>query len=531
MIISGKSKIIGLILFLSVLFAAWAGPHIYGDSVSYYMMASSLAKDGDFILGQRDAARWDKDGFEGVPVGAYVRRDDAGNMRYAKPVLFPMIAAPFFLVLGRPGLAILNGLLLGLCVVFPWLSLRRYTGSSVSFLIAFAFIGFSVIPAYAGWVTPDVFLFFCCSLCVFLLAEKKPMVCALVVGLIGGEKASFLLMLIPLAAFFAVKNEVKRLLMALGVCSLGIVFTVLLTGYCLKTFWAYSDPKYILFSGAIPRTLDEFQRRLALTPSELMDMRFNGPRIYFGNAINFLFGRFSGVLWYFFPAAVCSLIYFWRRNEIIDEERIQYDSFVLTAVLLSAVLLFFRPLNYFGGPGFFGNRYFFIYPALIFPPIFKTLRKPGLVLFLFLPAVLVSFQVLSDSLEMKNWHKSQWSAVHVSGFGAHTCTPPLRYAALEINAVENLPVYSRFFPGGLVLYAPQGLRNGSDGQAILGKGRETVFVLKGRRVDLELKTSSGEFVLRPVLVLVDKSNKELKSFFYFRPAEDLKLSGIGFKDI
>jgi hypothetical protein len=529
--ISGETKIIGFILFLGVLFAAWAGPHIYGDSASYYMMTSSLAKDGDFVLGQRDAARWNKDRFEAVPVGVYVRRDDAGIIRYAKPALFPIIAAPFFLMLGRFGLVILNGLLLGLCFVFSWLSLRRQISSFVAFAIALAFLGFSAIPAYAGWVTPDIFLFFCCSLCVFLLAEKKPMASALIIGLIAAEKVTFLLMLIPLVAVIAQKDGIKRVFKALGFCLLGLVFTVLLTRCCLGTFFAYSDPKYILSGGAIPQTLEEFQHRLVLAPPELLDMRFNGPQLYLCNIINFSVGRFSGIFWYGFPAVACVLIYFWRRRNISREGIIRGDSILVTAVMLAAVLLFFRPLNYFGGPGFFGNRYYFIYPVLLFPEAFKGIRKPAFVLLFFLPAALVISQVIANSLNLKNWHKSRWAAIYVQEFGAHTCTPPLKYAVLEINAVESLPVYSQILAEGLVLYAPSGFKKDPGGQIVLEKGQEIVFVLKKKQGGIELKTSSGEFILRPVLVLVDKSAKERKSFFYFKSMNYLRLSSIGFKDI
>jgi hypothetical protein len=526
--IASEPRIIGIILLLGILFAAWAGPHLYGDGVSYYMMISSLAKDGDLVLDHRDAQRWDKERFEGAPVGVYVRMDAAGNMRYAKPVIYPIVAAFFFFIFGRLGLAGLNGLLLGLCLVFSFLSLRCFLSRRDSLLIACGFFIFSFVPAYTGWVTPDIFLFFACSLCIFLLSVNKPMSCALIVGLIAGEKVTFLLMLIPLAAALAEKSGIKRLFKALGLCSLGLAFTVLLTGHCLKTFFAYSDPKYILFSGAIPQTLEELKRRLVLAPPELIDMRFNSPQLYLNNIVNFLAGRFSGMLWYGFPAAVCILIYLRRRQSGRIEQKLQGDSILLAAILLAAVLMAFRPLNYFGGPGFFGNRYFFIYPALLFPAAFKGLKKPAGIFLFFLPAVLVSSQVLANSLNLKNWHKSRWAGENVKGFAAHGCTIPLKYAALEINAIENLPVYSKPLSEGVVLYAPRGFRDDPDGKIFLEEGQETVFVQKNGQSLLKLKTSAGEFVLWPVLVLEDKANRENKSFFYFKPASGLKLAGVVF---
>ncbi|MCX5707826.1 MAG: hypothetical protein NTY14_02405 [Candidatus Omnitrophica bacterium] len=525
-----ETRIIGIVLLLVILFAAWAGPHIHGDSVSYYMMISSLAKDGDLVLDHKEAQRWDKEKFEAVPVGVYVRMDAAGNMRYAKPVIYPVVAAFFFLIFGRLGLAGLNGLLLGLCIVFSYLGLRRYLGRRVSLLIAAGFFLFSFVPAYISWVTPDIFLFFSCSLCIFLLSVNKPMACAFIIGLIAGEKITFLLMLIPLAGDLAAKNKIKQLLKALGFCSFGLILTILLTRYCLKTFFAYSDPKYILFGGAIPQSLEELRLRLVLAPSELADMRFNSPQLFSSNIVNFFTGRFSGILWYGFPAAVCILIYLWRRKSVPREQTSQGDSILLTAVILAVVLLVFRPLNYFGGIGFFGNRYFFIYPALLLPAAFKGIKKPLLIFLFFLPAVLVSSQVLVNSLNLNNWHKSSWRGKNVDGLAAHGCTMPLRYAGLEVNAVENLPLYSFKFFEGLTLYAPRGLKNGADKQIFLEGGQEAVFVLKNKEASLKLKTSAGEFVIRPVLVLADKVSKELRSFFYFKPGSDLKLISVIFAD-
>jgi hypothetical protein len=524
--LNADAKIIGFILLLAVLFAVWAGPHREGDGVSYYMMTSSLAKDGDLILDGHDEARWNKENFEGIPVGVYVRFDDKGHMRYAKPALYPLIAAPFLLVLGRAGLVVLNGLMLGLCVVFAYLSLRRYINRLSSFLISTGFFAFSFIPAYISWMTPDIFLFFSCSLCVYLLYADQPEACALIIGLIGAEKPAFLVMLVPLIAFIAAGKKSSRIVKTVIICFLGTALVLLINFYFLKTFYAYSDPKYMVSSGMAPHTLEELRARLALAPAELLDMRFNSWPLFIRNIINFSAGRFSGMFWYGFPAVVCVFTYLWRRKLLTPVEKTRNDSILSAAVLLITILLFFRPLNYFGGLGFWGTRYFYLFPVLLLPVAFKGMKRPWLVFLFFLPAFWVSSQVLGSSLSVKAWGSSLWREKNVLFFSVHTCKAPLRYAPLEINAVENLRVYNLDLGGGLTLYAPLGIKKDPAGSFIFEKGQEMVFLGREKQAGLALQTTAGEFILRPVLIIDDRTGQEQKAFFYFKPGRALKLTTV-----
>ena len=521
--LNSDAKIICFILLLTILFAVWAGPHREGDGVSYYMMASSLVKDGDLVVDEREAARWNKENFEGVPVGVYVRFDMEGKMRYAKPAFYPVIAAPFLLVFGKIGLVVLNGLLLGLCIVFAYLSLRQYVSPPASLLIAAGFFAFSFIPAYISWLTPDILLFFSCSLCIYLLYKGNLVVCALVIGLIAAEKPAFLVMAIPLAAFLNVQKKVNLIPMVLTACFLGLVAALVMNHFFLKTVFAYSDPKYMVSGGMVPHTLEELRNRLVVAPPELFDMRFNSWQLFVRNIVNFSAGRFSGMFWYGFPAAVCVFIYLWRRKMLAPEEKVRNDSILSAAVLLMAILLFFRPLNYFGGPGFWGSRYFYIFPVLLLPAAFKGMKRPWLVFLFFLPALWISSQVLSSSLSIRAWGSSLWRAKNVLSFSVHTCKAPLRYAPLEINTIENLMVYEMDLGEGLTLYAPLGTQKDLGGLLIFEKGQEMVFLARKKQSGLVLQTTAGEFTLRSVLSLIDKSGQEQKAFFYFKPDQHLEL--------
>ncbi|MCK9594149.1 MAG: hypothetical protein M0R35_00540 [Candidatus Omnitrophica bacterium] len=525
--LNADAKIVCLILILAVVFAVWAKPHREGDGVSYYMMVSSLAQDGDLILDSRDEARWNKENFEGIPVGVYVRFDDKGYMRYAKPALYPLFAAPFLFVIGRYGLVVLNGLLLGMIVVFSYLGLRRYIRRLDAFLLASGFFAFSFIPAYISWMTPDILLFFACSLCVYLLSTDKPIACALIIGLIGAEKPAFLSMLVPLTAFVAFGRKPGQIVKTLTTCFLGAILSLLLNFCFLKTFYAYSDPKYMVSGGMVPHTLEELHSRLVLAPAELLDMRFNNWPLFIKNVINFFVGRFSGMFWYGFPALVCVVIYLWRRKKLAAEEKAQNDSILSAAVLLMAILLFFRPLNYFGGLGFWGTRYFYIFPALLLPAAFKGMKRPWLVFLFFLPAFWISSQVLNSSLSIKAWGSSVWRERNVLSFSVHTCKEPLRYAPLEINTIENLMVYNRAFPEELTFYAPLGVKKDPKGLFIFERGQEMVFLARNECAALALETTAGEFILRPVLTLRDKSGQKRKAFFYFKPSQGLGLIKAG----
>src|SRR5690349_13939211 len=95
---------VGAILLFATLFALRSkGPdraRLWGDEGTYTAMAASLARDFDLSFGAADRA-W----AEGHPSGAValILERTPHGLAYSKPVLYPLLAAPFVRLLGDWG--------------------------------------------------------------------------------------------------------------------------------------------------------------------------------------------------------------------------------------------------------------------------------------------------------------------------------------------------------------------------------------------------------------------------------------------
>ncbi len=81
------------------------------------------------------------------------------------------------------------------------------------------------------------------------------------------------------------------------------------------------------------------------------------------NLFYFIFGRFSGMAWYFFPAFLALVFFFLGRKTL--------DRWLLLAALTGEILIYviLMPDNFGGGGGSLANRYFMgIYPLFFFLP-------------------------------------------------------------------------------------------------------------------------------------------------------------------
>lgn len=257
-IINGCNEIqlCSLILMVSVVFAFFLGIHRYGDANTYYLMTESFLKDGDLVLDNQEVNRRYSEKFQNVPVGVYVFVDEKGAMKYAKPILYPLIALPFFFFLGIQGFSLLNGLLLGGSIVFSYLYLRKHLNWINSLCIASAFFFCSFIPVYAAWIHPEMVLFFACTLCMWLWLDKnKIALSALIIGIASSAKVTFLLLLIPLIAVLIFKKKFRDSFKTIGMSFLGISMMSFLTVLCFGQFsfyhkgimgFIYSAVKYII---------------------------------------------------------------------------------------------------------------------------------------------------------------------------------------------------------------------------------------------------------------------------------------------
>jgi len=153
--------LIALLLTVPLLAAAWQVdlPGKWGiprDSAVYYAMAESLAWDYDLRYTREDLIRITKE-WPGGPQGVLLVADDRHPeiIHYAKPVLYPLMAAPFVRIFGTNGLLILNAICFGLilyCGFIYFFGNGQPAGAGIVWTTIFW--GLSVFTAYIFSLTP-----------------------------------------------------------------------------------------------------------------------------------------------------------------------------------------------------------------------------------------------------------------------------------------------------------------------------------------------------------------------------------------
>lgn len=519
--------IISFIMFISVFITLIMGIHRYGDSASYYAMADSLINDGDLVVDNNDVMRWNCAKAADFLMGVYITVDDSGVMKYSKPILYPLLAAPF-LFFGLGGLIWLNGLFLGGTVTINYLFMRKYFAVKRSLLIAGLFVFCSFMPVYAAWMTQDMMLFFACCLCIWLVIYgKKARLAALIIGVVSSAKIMFLLLLIPLIASNIAKKNTKETIKMLGMCLLGIMGMLFLTFLFLRQFSVYGGLRGYAFI-KLPQyiTLELIKNNLVIAKSQFEGFEFNSWGLFFRNLVNFFIGRFTGVIWYAFPAFVSVFAYLFYRKNISRAEKSIGDSILMITAVLAVALVFFRPLNYFGGRGFVCNRYFFILPALFFFPTIRFIKKPEKIALFFLPGLLVSSQLIKNQIFSRNFVLEQNKYAYPFAFVKHVRDFPLKYAPLEICQIESFAVPNINISGNISLYSPLGQKIRINQQIQLDNEQEIVIIQTGKTGSLKLEAVPEVIVLQPVFILKNRLSLECKSFYYFKAKQPVWIKDI-----
>ncbi len=510
------------ILLISIIITVAIGIHRYGDS-SYKAMAYSLINEGDLTVDNQDIARWNRGKMIDIPVGVFIRVDSNGVMKYSKPILYPLIAAPF-LFLGFFGVALLNGLFLGGIVLINYFFTREYFTKIQSLFISVLFILCSFVPVYAAWMTPEMMLFFACSLCIWLgMYKNRAVSAALIIGIVSSAKIPFFLLLVPLIAIKIAQKEIKEAFKALGMFLLGIAAMFFLTFLFQGKMLSYSGLRgYFFIKSPQYITLELLRNNLIMVKTQLDGFNFHNLGLFFINLSNFFIGRFTGIIWYALPGFITACVYLWYRKKLLRLEKIIGDSILMVTSALILILITARPLNYFGGKAFIGNRYFFIFPALFFLPSMRLIKKPQKFAMILLPGVLISSQIIKNQFFTEKISKYSYSFP----FSAHTNVFPLKYAPLEIHQVElfNLPKIA--VSENIELYAPWQQKPRISQSIRLYKGEEVVILQKDKTGNLKLETDRGEIVLQPAVTLKSKLSAECRSFYYFKAKQLIQINNI-----
>lgn len=387
---------IGLVLagFALTLDYPRAAGTFWSDGATYYAMAHSLAFDGDLLYQREDLVRVFRE-FKSGPSGLFLKRGReldltltsripflvsegplTSELYYAKAFLYSLAAAPFVRLAGTSGLLLLHAVLLT-AVLFAgyfFLAVSAPPGRALAMTLTFFFA--SVVPAYFVWLTPELF-----NLCLVFLGaffwlykEHAPnppallrgaasdVIAASVWGAVSYSKVNNVFLILPLLALLAVRRKWKRGFAA------GAVFALVLGGLFLVQLGITGEMNY---QGGERKTF------IGRYPYQQADLTFDNTglskvtsEIYTSQPWDivlhdlyfYVIGRFSGVAVYCFPAVAAALMFLFSRRKRLHQ-------WLLFSVAIFGCLLFivWMPVNYFGGGGTLGNRYFLnIFPLFFF---------------------------------------------------------------------------------------------------------------------------------------------------------------------
>lgn len=468
---------VGLVLSL-VVFVIFAGVALSidvprtalgfkSDEATYYMMAHSLAEDGDLTYRQQDLARvWHE--FRSGPLGVFLKKGrdvdvervegfplvrvtsrtdpDTSRLYYGKSYIYPVFAAPFVWLAGTNGFLLFHALLIGLGVFAGYLFVNARSTPLVASLFSSAFFLAAVPAGYFVWMTPELFNLVVVTLAFFCWAYKEvapaalprglrwlatprsDTVALLLVAIATFSKPPNALMMMPMLAWFAWRRQWWRAVSA-GVrfglvvvlffaVNVAITGDVNFQGGERNTY--YKDFPFLDDDSDFSVGLDRATNRVL---SEIIfDERVFWRRLGH-NVVYFFVGRHSGLIAYFFPGVFALAAFLMLRGR---RERWQW-LVCATAASWVLVLVIWIPYNYFGGAGVLGNRYF--------------MNAYGLLLFLLPPirsvtAALVPWAVgaLFTAAITLNPFNTSFRPHEVMQHG------PLRWLPVELTLVNDLPI-------------------------------------------------------------------------------------------
>ena len=385
---------------------------VWADEGTFLAMTASLALDGDLRFTDADLARLDTT--DPGRASLILERTELG-IAYSKPVVLPLAAAPFWALFGDAGLVVLNAvaLLFSLWLTHRYLQrLRDPDGDGADPLwVVTTFVFAAVVLPYVFWRMADLLQLALTLtglvLCFARLRSPGPhspsdvrpglrdrildhpaapwLGVALVAITTNMRLSNGALILIPvLAELFAgrFRRAVASGLVGAATVAAAVGLTFLLTG-ALDPYRA--ERTTFMPSTGYPAGADAnvALERFDIKPATHVNTMARGSQIAYAAAY-FWLGRHSGLLIYF-PAVVVFLWVAVRRSDA------RTWACLLGAGVVLAFFIAWKPVNYFGGATFIGNRYFLsIYPAFLLAMARRPSRRALALVWLVAAAVYAS---------------------------------------------------------------------------------------------------------------------------------------------
>ncbi|MEW6363011.1 MAG: hypothetical protein AB1714_00055 [Acidobacteriota bacterium] len=367
--------------------------YIFSDEATYLMMAQSVAHDGDLRYTRGDLERVYAEYFEG-PQGLYLKKGHRSRLAfgprfpfvqieskpskalyYAKSYMQPLVAAPFVLLFGDNGFALMHSVLLGLMLFAGYAYVRRFNPAERSLLYAATFMIAGVTVVYLFWMNADYFnvaaVFFGYFFWLYKHAPHTERtwldsawtdyLAAAILAMATFSKINNGLLIVPLVLHEWLGRRFLRgvavgAAFGLALCLLfGVNFWI--TG---DLFYQSGDRKIFYFHYPLMDQESTFEKLGIPMSTTGMTFLFSW-RVVAGNLFYFFFGRFAGAFIYF-PATLAALF-------VLRKTARSRQQWMVLGVIVAEILLFMlmTPFDYQGGgAGSLGNRYFLTIAPLFF---------------------------------------------------------------------------------------------------------------------------------------------------------------------
>jgi hypothetical protein len=452
--------------------ASASGGRFWGDGATYHAMAWSLAEDGDIRYEAKDVFRSRREFAEG-PQGIFLKRASGGltldgaaargfpwvrrvgpkepRIYFAKPFLYPAVAAPFVRFFGTHALLLVNALALSFATAAGYSVLCAQASPALALAASAAIVLGGVAPLYLLWPAPEALGVGLAAAGLLSWHRGRSVLAAVLFGVTTYGKPPNVLLAIPLCLEPLLDRASpwsRRLLRATGRGALVLAVAAALYGvnWAATGEWNYqggSERK--TFYGKFPfetygvtfgnsgiwMSTNQVGPSIEGIGAAATSQGAEPPRSAHEVAVSFVrnlgyfwIGRFGGVVPYFLPVAVA------LAALLLLGPRGRHALLALVALLVSQVAYIAQiPDNWYGGSGTLGNRYF-----LNLLPLAFFLVPRGREMWI-AASGLVSVAAFTGALLLA-------PMANALDPGGHTIRAPYRWFPAELTMLNDLSVFA-----------------------------------------------------------------------------------------
>ncbi len=365
---------------------------IKADEGAYYLMARSLAEDGDLLCEAKDIARLGAE-YPYLPAENVILMTDDGwkTAHFGKPWFYSLLAAPFAFLFHANGMVAFNMLLLMGMVGLGALYLARYNPDGVALLFAAGFFLLSNTWAYVFWMHTEILNMFAVTACLYFAFTPAPdglgagrgwrrhldrlrgesgraWLSGAVIVVAAYNKPQLAVLGLPALFVFARRGGWRGAgRWVAGAAAAGLLLcatSIALTGHASaylggeRAGFKISDFTRVPFEPVADKPAPGGAAAAALSerPQNTWWWIFRLPPLDARTLPNlglFFIGRHTGLFLYA-PFVLVSLLLF-----LVHARRSRERWLILVAAAIVALsFLIWIPFNWHGGGGFVGNRYF-----------------------------------------------------------------------------------------------------------------------------------------------------------------------------